>query len=205
MLERILLLYCRGVRYIVKRIGESVSYLMPVLAGIVAFEVFARYILDAPTIWAYDVSLFLFGYISALGGAYAQQKGSHINVDIFYATVPEKVQRLFNLVTGILAIGFLLIMVKTCGEHFLESLKLNYRTQSEWAPAVHHFWLMITVSAAIFVAEYSVQFIDNLFYLLTGRMLVLDDSEFESAMAEQPFKVDSTKVVMKAKESANEY
>jgi len=205
MLERVLILYCRSVRYIVKRIGESVAYLMPVLAAIVAFEVFARYILDAPTIWAYDVSLFLFGYISALGGAYAQQKKAHINVDILYATVPVKVQRIFNLLTGVLAIGFLLLMAKTCGEHFLESVRLNYRTQSEWAPSVHHFWLMITVSAVIFIAEYSAQFIDNLFYLFTGRELVQQDAEFDSAMAEQPFKVDSSKVVAVSKEKAHEY
>lgn len=205
MLERILLLYCCSVRYIVKRIGESVAYLMPVLAAIVAFEVFARYILDAPTIWAYDVSLFLFGYISALGGAYAQQKGAHINVDILYATVPEKVQRGFSLITAVLAIGFLVLMAKTCGEHFLESVRLNYRTQSEWAPAVHHFWLMITVAAGIFIAEYSAQCIGHVFYLITGRELVQKAAEFDSAMAEQPFKVDSSKVVMTSKEKANEY
>ncbi|MDN3683722.1 TRAP transporter small permease subunit [Vibrio sinaloensis] len=50
---------------------------MPILAATVAFEVFSRYVLGKPTIWAYDVSLFfLFGYIAALGGALAQQKQS---------------------------------------------------------------------------------------------------------------------------------
>ncbi|EAZ99104.1 hypothetical protein MELB17_05999 [Marinobacter sp. ELB17] len=51
--------------------GKAAAYLMPLLAGIVAFEVFARYVLNSPTIWAYDMSLFLFGYVTALGGAYA--------------------------------------------------------------------------------------------------------------------------------------
>ena len=195
MIERILKGYCRSVHFGVRGIGRSVSYLLPLLAAIVAYEVFARYILDQPTIWAYDTSLFLFGYISALGGAYAQQKGAHINVDIIYAKVSEKVRRSFDLLTATLAIGFLAVMAKVCSGMFFESLELNYRTQSEWAPSVHHFWLMITVSAVIFIAQYSVDIISNLYYLLTSReLLEPENADFSVSLEEQPFKVDSTKV-----------
>jgi len=165
--------------------------------------VFARYILDQPTIWAYDTSLFLFGYISALGGAYAQQKNAHINVDIIHAKASENIRRLFDLITATLAIGFLIVMAKTCGDLFLESLELNYRTQSEWAPPVHHFWLMITISSIIFIAEYSTEFIANLFYLITHRELITHHNEPHSiSLDEQPFKVDSTMV--KTKETTEE-
>lgn len=190
MIESLLKGYCQSVRYAVRLIGRSVSYLLPLLATIVAFEVFARYILNKPTIWAYDTSLFLFGYISALGGAYAQQKQAHINVDILYAKVSEKTRRLFDLLTATLAVGFLLIMAKVCGEMFFESLEMNYRTQSEWAPAVHHFWLMITISSVIFIAQYSCDILCNIFYLLTGRELLASESQ-DLPLAEQPFKVDS--------------
>nr|WP_321274679.1 TRAP transporter small permease [uncultured Vibrio sp.] len=194
MIKKILIGYCRVVQSVVRGIGRSVSYLLPILAGVVAYEVFARYVLDRPTIWGYDTSLFLFGYISALGGAYAQQKGAHINVDIIHAKVSEKVRRCFDLLTAVLAIGFLAVMAKVCGSMFFESLELNYRTQSEWAPPLHHFWLMITVSSGVFIAQYSVQIICNLFYLLTSRELLKPSKhDVPSSLEEQPFKVDSTK------------
>jgi TRAP-type mannitol/chloroaromatic compound transport system permease small subunit len=189
MVELFLRGYCRFVRIVIGFIGRSVAYLMPVLAGVVAYEVFARYILDKPTIWAYDTSLFLFGYIAALGGAYAQQKEAHINVDIVHGKVSEKVRRIFDLFTGILAMGFLGVMVYTCFDMFLQSVKFHYKTQSEWAPPMHHFWLMITVSATIFIAQYTTEFIANLFYLVTGRTLLEEDAPV--ALEEQPFKVDS--------------
>lgn len=192
MIETFLKRYCQSVHYCVRLIGRSVSYLLPLLAGIVAYEVFARYILNQPTIWAYDTSLFLFGYISALGGAYAQKKGAHINVDIVYAKVSEKTRRVFDLLTGSLAIGFLVVMAKVCSGMFFESVELNYRTQSEWAPSVHHFWLMITVSSVIFIAQYSADLICNIFYLLTSReLLEAEHSDFSAALEDQPFKVDS--------------
>jgi TRAP-type mannitol/chloroaromatic compound transport system permease small subunit len=195
MIEKILIGYCRIVQSLIRGIGRSVAYLLPVLASVVAYEVFARYVLDRPTIWGYDTSLFLFGYISALGGAYAQQKGAHINVDIIHAKVSERVRRSFDLLTAVLAIGFLAVMAKVCSGMFFESLELNYRTQSEWAAPLHHFWLMITVSAVIFIAQYSVQIIYNLFYLLTGRKLLQHATgDSSNILEEPPFKIDSTKV-----------
>ncbi|WNJ96227.1 TRAP transporter small permease [Vibrio ruber] len=196
MVEPILRGYCQLVRYVVGLIGRSVSYLLPVLASIVAYEVFARYVIDKPTIWGYDTSLFLFGYIAALGGAYAQQREAHINVDIVHGKVSEKTRRIFDLITAVLAIGFLVVMIKTCYGMFLESLEYNYKTQSEWAPPMHHFWLMITVSASIFVAQYSTELISNLFFLVTGRELSgtvhshvsLDDQPFHVSLDDEPFR-----------------
>lgn len=190
MLEAILLRYCQFTKYVVSLIGRSVSYLLPVLAVIVFYEVFARYVLNRPTIWGYDTSLFLFGYIAALGGAYAQQREAHINVDIIHAKVSEKTRRLFDVLTGILAMGFLAVMVKTCGGMFIESLEFNYKTQSEWAPAMHHFWLMMTVSAGVFIAEYSTELIANLFFLIKDRELNGEVHQHVN-LDEQPFKVDN--------------
>lgn len=172
MIEQLLRSYCFFIRHCVRIIGRTVPILMPILAGLVAFEVFARYVLGAPTIWVYDTSLFLFGYISALGGAYAQQKKSHINVDILYLKVPKIVRAIFNLITIILAVGFLILLAKMSFEKFTESLQFHYRTKSEWSPQVYHFWLMMTVSAVIFIAQYSVEFLENLFYLCTGKKLL---------------------------------
>lgn len=191
MIQSILRGYCSLIQFIVRIIGKSVSYLLPVLAAIVSFEVFARYILDKPTIWGYDTSLFLFGYIAALGGAYAQQCEAHINVDIVYGKVSEATKRVFDLITAALAIFFLAVMVKTCFAMFLDALKFGYRTKSEWAPPMHHFWLMLSVSGVVFIAQYSTEMICNIYYLLTKKEL-LEDTELEvKDPSDQPFKVDS--------------
>jgi TRAP-type C4-dicarboxylate transport system permease small subunit len=102
---------CHGIDFIVTFTGKAAAYLMPVLAGIVAYEVFSRYLLDNPTIWAYDTSLFLFGYITALGGAYAQQKRAHINVDILYQKVSPKAKSVFNIIGFALGIFFGLLSI----------------------------------------------------------------------------------------------
>jgi len=84
---------CHGSDFIVTLSGKAAALIMPMLASVVATEVFSRYCLNAPTIWAYDLSLFMFGYMAALGGAYAQQQRAHINVDILYLSVSPKIKQ----------------------------------------------------------------------------------------------------------------
>ena len=61
-----------------KWIGNIVCWLtVPLILGMV-YEVLARKLFLAPTIWAYDMSRFLYGALFMLGAGYALSKGVHI-------------------------------------------------------------------------------------------------------------------------------
>ncbi|MFY0677837.1 MAG: TRAP transporter small permease [Neptuniibacter sp.] len=163
---------CVGVDAVVKACGKLAALLMPVLAFIVAFEVFSRYIINSPTIWAFDLSLFLFGYIAALGGAYAQQKKAHINVDILYLRVSHKTRSVFNLISYSLGIFFLVLIVMMCFGKYEEAVEFDYRRQSEWAPPMYHFWVMMCVAASLFIAQLSRDLLVELYFLFTSKTLI---------------------------------
>jgi len=50
----------------------------------VAWEVTARYLFNAPTLWSFDITYMLYGTIFMLGAAYALHKGAHIRTDFFF-------------------------------------------------------------------------------------------------------------------------
>lgn len=174
---------CLLVDLIVRFCGKAAAYLMPVLAFVVAFEVFSRYVLNSPTIWAFDLSLFLFGYIAALGGAYAQQQRAHINVDILYFRVSKKSRAVFNLVSWALGIFFLILVIQMCFGKFEEAIEYDYRRQSEWAPPMFHFWIMMMVAAGLFVAQLGRDMLAEAYYLLAGQPLMVKHDK-ESAEEE---------------------
>lgn len=64
--------------------GTWIAWLNVPLVLAVAYEVFARYLFDAPTIWSFDVTYMLYGTIFMLGCAYALHKGAHIRTDFFF-------------------------------------------------------------------------------------------------------------------------
>lgn len=170
-------IYCEISDKLIMYCGKAASLLMPVLAFIVAFEVFARYIFNSPTIWAYDVSLFLFGYIAALGGAYAQQKKLHINVDILYVLVSPKVKNIFNLVSYALAIVFLALMFYVSLGKFQDAMKYTLRTPSEWSPVVWHFWLMMCIASMLFIFQFARDIIEQIYTLVTGVPLTEEEKQ----------------------------
>jgi TRAP-type C4-dicarboxylate transport system permease small subunit len=184
MLSKVLAAYCLGVNRIVYWVGVSASVLMPILAATVAFEVFSRYVLGEPTIWAYDVSLFLFGYIAALGGALAQQNKAHINVDVLYLSVSMRVRSVFNLFSYSLAIFFLSVVLMMAFGKFEEAVEFNYRRQSEWAPSMAHFWVMMMVACGAFIIQFTSDILQDLYFVFTGKMLLEQEAEFSEQQEE---------------------
>jgi TRAP-type mannitol/chloroaromatic compound transport system permease small subunit len=174
MLITVIRLYCRVIHTLVAFIGKSVAYVMPLLAFVVAFEVFARYFLNKPTIWAYDVSLFMFGYIAALGGAYAQQQRAHINVDILYQNVKPRLRHFFDLISYVLAIFFVVIIFKMSSVKLAEAIEFNYRRQSEWGPHMHHYWIMMMVASLLLILQFSSDWFKSLYFCFTGQSLLPD-------------------------------
>ena len=63
-----------------KWIGNIVCWILMPLILAMTYEVFARKLFHSPTIWAYDISRFLYGALFMLGAGYALSKGVHLSL-----------------------------------------------------------------------------------------------------------------------------
>ena len=75
-----------------KWVGNVVCWILIPLIFAMTYEVLARKLFLAPTIWAYDISRFLYGALFMLGAAYALSKGVHIRADFLYRNFKPKNQ-----------------------------------------------------------------------------------------------------------------
>ena len=75
-----------------KIVGNVVCWILIPLIFAMTYEVLARKLFLAPTIWAYDISRFLYGALFMLGAAYALSKGVHIRADFLYRNFKVKTQ-----------------------------------------------------------------------------------------------------------------
>ena len=81
-----------GIDKFSKVIGNIVCWItIPLILGMV-YEVLARKLFLSPTIWAYDMSRFLYGALFMLGAGYALSKGVHIRADFLYRNFKVKTQ-----------------------------------------------------------------------------------------------------------------
>ena len=75
-----------------KWIGNVVCWITIPLIFAMVYEVLARKLFTAPTMWAYDMSRFLYGALFMLGAGYALSKGVHIRADFLYRNFKTKTQ-----------------------------------------------------------------------------------------------------------------
>jgi TRAP-type mannitol/chloroaromatic compound transport system permease small subunit len=62
------------------------------------YEVFARYLFGAPTIWAYEVGYTLTGAHFLLGMAFTLKYGEHIRIDVFSGKFSPRTRAIIDLV-----------------------------------------------------------------------------------------------------------
>lgn len=79
-------------------VGQMFAWCVVVLTLAVSYEVFARYVLRAPTTWAFDASYILYGALFIMAGAYALSRNSHVRGDFLYRTWQPRRQAMMDLV-----------------------------------------------------------------------------------------------------------
>ena len=75
-----------------KIVGNIVCWILIPLIFAMTYEVIARKLFLAPTIWAYDISRFFYGAMFMLGSGYALSRGVHIRADFLYRNFKAKTQ-----------------------------------------------------------------------------------------------------------------
>ncbi|MDA9071267.1 TRAP transporter small permease subunit [Candidatus Pelagibacter sp.] len=78
--------------YANKCIGNVVCWIIIPLIFAMVYEVLARKLFNAPTMWVYDMSRFFYGALFMLGAGYALSKGVHIRADFLYRNFKTKTQ-----------------------------------------------------------------------------------------------------------------
>ena len=119
-----------------KIVGNIVCWILIPLIFAMTYEVIARKLFLAPTIWAYDISRFLYGALFMLGAAYALSKGVHIRADFLYRNFKTKTQGLIDFWLYILFYfpGLLVFLYMTVG-FVEESIRRGERgMDTTWMP-----------------------------------------------------------------------
>ena len=64
----------------------------------VSWEVFARYLFNRPSAWAFDMQLMYYGIMFMMAGAYTLSKNGHVRGDVLYGFFPPRLQAWFDLI-----------------------------------------------------------------------------------------------------------
>lgn len=83
-------------------VGRAFGWCILILTLSVSYEVFVRYVLNAPTVWAFDMMVQMYGALFLMAGPYALCQDSHVRGDVLYRLFPVRWQARIDFILYIL-------------------------------------------------------------------------------------------------------
>lgn len=145
------------------RIGRALAVvamaMILMLIGVMLFEVAARRLFDAPTIWAIDISYMTNGTLFLIGAAYTLRRNAHVRIDFLSQRLPKRLQHGVNLVF------YLMILLPALGLTTYHSTLKAYdawiegtlENMSVWQPVVWPFLSGIALGVAGLTLQIAVE------------------------------------------------
>ena len=151
-------------------IGKGFGWSILLLTVVTCYDVFARYLFNRPTTWAYDVSYMLYGTLFMMAGAYTLARNAHVRGDMFYRNWPVRTQAIVDLVLYFAFFFPGIIALVWSGWNFAAfSFAMNERsTVSPNGPIVWPFKFIIPLAGFFLVLQGVVEVIRCIIAIRTG-------------------------------------
>ncbi|WP_319497979.1 TRAP transporter small permease subunit [uncultured Cohaesibacter sp.] len=148
------------------RIAEIVTLC---LVASMIHEVVARYVFNAPTLWAFDISYMCTGTLFVLGAAWALHEDAHVRIDFLAQKMPL---RLRSLIEGMV---FVFLLTPIYGGLAWFGIRRAWRAfatdevemVSPWAPLVWPFYSLLALGLVALTLQLAVQGLRA--FTLTGK------------------------------------
>ena len=126
--------------------GRITAFLILPLVLVVAYEVFARYLFNAPTIWAFEATNFIYGVHFMLAFGFNLKHNGHVAIDVFEARLPTRARAMLRLVVGVVvflpSVGLLAF---GSIRYALDSWGHWERASTSWAPALYPYKTLMAI------------------------------------------------------------
>lgn len=107
-------------------LGIVSGSLVLITGFIMLYDVFSRYILGSPTVWAQNICQYLILIAAFLGTSYALESGGHVNVEIIVDRVKPLPGKILMTIGYIIASSFVGALMKSCWNYAVLAYKMEW-------------------------------------------------------------------------------
>ena len=155
-----------------KNIGKIFSLLLIPTILILIYEVVSRYLFNRPTIWANELSAFLFSIMFLTAGSFTLSWNEHVRVDVFYAKFSRKTQCIVDLFTWIMFYLFVGVIFFDGYKYAYHSVKIMEVSNTPWAPYVWPVKLFIPMAGFLMLLQGLTKTIGDIYFVFTNKELI---------------------------------
>jgi TRAP-type C4-dicarboxylate transport system permease small subunit len=148
---------------LVAAIGRGGGLLFLAAVLVTAYEVFVRYVLNKPTIWAHETTILLCALGYMLAGAVTQKERRHIAITLLYERTAGRARRTLDLLRALVTAFFCLALLWAGYRRAWSSLTTWEGTGTAWnAPIPALVMPAILIGAVLLLAQTLRNLVDDL-------------------------------------------
>jgi len=151
--------------------GDIARWFGLLLVLVVVYDVVARYIFDAPTIWGYEVGIALGMSLYCWGYAYTERKHAHVRVDVFYIHMSPRAKAIVDAIGGF--IFFLppiaLVVFAAWNKMWWSWDVMEKSVEGYWYPPWYPLRTMIFLGFALLLMQGLANLSRNSYHAIKGR------------------------------------
>jgi len=160
---------------ITEKVGMVMSFiLVPVLFLPNVYEVFSRYVLRDPTIWALDVTTYAFGALFMIASSWALMKGAHVRTDMLWDNFSDRTKGIIDSCAFLfLFLPTMAVLTWSSWDDFIYSMSINEKSNSgAWQPILWPLRGVIPFSCALLFLQGISELMKSFWAARTGTLLV---------------------------------
>lgn len=167
--------------------GRIVGWLIVPMVMSLVYEVVARYVFNAPTIWAYDMTFMSYGSFFMLGSAYTLLRGSHIRTDSFYGGWSPRTQGIVDTICYVLFFfPPMLIFLWVTWDFFIVSFGRGERSvTSPWMPIIYPLKFVLPATCILLLIQGTSELLRSIHAARTGVWIARPHPIAEDAALEE--------------------
>jgi len=151
-------------------IGKAFGWYILILTFGTAYEVFARYVMDDPTVWNYDLSYNMYGAQFIMAGAYTLSRNAHVRGDVLYRLLSARKQAVIDLVLYVI-FYYPGVLALTFAGYGYAAKSIRYHELSIYSPVdipIFPLKILIPVAGALLIVQGAAEVMRCIVCLRTG-------------------------------------
>ena len=144
-------------------IFQVTVWLMAIVVPVMLYEVIARYVFNAPTVWGMELAVLLFGPYFLLGGPYLLHLKGHVALDVARQRLSPAWQRRLDLVNFPIIVLFCAILLYFSAPAAYSAFTYRETSFSAWNPPIWPVKAAVPLALALMLLQAVVEFFRTLF------------------------------------------
>jgi TRAP-type mannitol/chloroaromatic compound transport system permease small subunit len=153
--------------------GQAVAWLIIPLFLSLTYEGLARYLFNAPTLWAFDLSYMMYAAIFMLCAHYTLLRGAHIRTDMLWDKFSVRTKGRIDAIAYVFFFfpAMILLLYASVDEAWHAWQLGELSEQTAWRPVLWPFKAIVPLTSLLLLIQGVSELLKSLYAARTGRFL----------------------------------